>query len=165
MHFKMPFKKRRALSVTQTWFGARYAGFLFDHGFQVAAINTAEVAWHGAEVEVFQSQEVMLASTVLRHDGWTVLVAVPGSTMDADAILDRSEGWSLISEVWIDFYQRTSEARHQLPYPHALPEERERALFDQTFREFLRLVRSGELSIDAPRHRLEAEETSDPEIL
>lgn len=48
----------------------------------------------------------MLASSIRVEDGWMIFVAPLGSVTDPDSIVDRAGGWSLISEVWVDYYAK-----------------------------------------------------------
>lgn len=145
--------KDMVIEDTHLW--KQYAGFLRAFSFSFVASTRTTKERLPYLIEVFQNEDLMLASSVRVQDGWMIFVAPLGSTTDPDAIVDRVGGWRLISEVWIDYCAKYAAAQDRFPYPYEVPESERLQIFDETLREFMEMVREGKLSVSHPTHRLE----------
>lgn len=145
----------KEVKISETKLGKEYTDFLRDYGFSLVNCTESKSDRIPYIVELFQNEDLMLASSVHPGDGWLVFVAPLGAATDPDIIIDRGGGWSLISEVWIDYFSRYAQAQDKRPYPHEVPEAEKRQIFDETFRQFMDMIRGGELAVARPTHRIE----------
>jgi len=103
----------------------------------------------------FENSDILLAFTYQVSFGENIVVADLGSPVTLSDIANRSSGWSLIGEVWIDFYRDFHSERKRLPYPHKISRQREIEIIDHSLREFMCKVRRKEVSIGSPDFRMD----------
>ncbi|MFZ5875153.1 MAG: hypothetical protein ACOYXU_01975 [Nitrospirota bacterium] len=144
--------KSQHCDLAKTLAGKEYDQFLSDYGFSLALDEDGE----SFSCTVVRNSEILLAFTYQMNFGENLVVAEIGAPVDVASISSRSNGWSLIGEVWKDAYSEFHAARRELPYPHRLDRKREIALIERALREFMNKVRSKEVSVGHPTFRMDA---------
>ena len=138
--------------LAKTLAGKEYEKFLKDYEFRLVLDEDGEYF----SCTAVQNNEILLAFTYQMNFGENLAVAELGAPVDATSIAARSNGWSLIGEVWKDAYNELHAAKRELPYPHNLDRQREVALIDHALREFMSKIRSREISVGHPAFRMDA---------
>lgn len=136
--------------LSKTLAGKEYEDFLSGHGFRLISDTDGEFF----SCTVFQSRDMLLAFTYQMNFGENLAVAEPGAPVDVECIANRTDGWSLIGEVWADAYTEFHTVKQALPYPHVLDRAREIVLIDRALRIFVEKVRKNEVKISQPVSRL-----------
>lgn len=154
--------RTKTMTIEETHFWRQYKGFVRDFGFSFVACSKTTKERLPYVIEIFESNDLLLGSCMSAQDGWLVFVAPLGSSTDPDAVVDRVGGWSLISEVWVDYYASYAAVQERFPYPSEVPDSERLRAFDETLRQFMAMVRSGQVSVSQPLHRIESD-TDSPE--
>lgn len=142
--------KNLCISLSDTLAGKEYAEFLTGYNFSLALDEDGE----DFSCTVFQNDCILIAFTYERGFGENISVAEVGSPVDPPSIRARQGGWSLIGEVWEDFYTNYHKVRRELPYPHELTRKQEAILIGEALNSFMLMVKNNEASIGDPKYRM-----------
>lgn len=142
--------KNQAISLMQTLAGREYEQFLRDYGFCLVLDENGD----RFSCTVVENSEILLAFTYQAGFGENLAVAELGAPVNATAIATRSDGWSLIGEVWKEAYEEFHKVKRELPYPHNMDRQHEVAIVDRSLRLFMDKVKNKEISIGSPKFRM-----------